>query len=257
VRGHLPEPGRPSLAIVGARAATKAGCDRAGALAARAARHGWAIVSGGALGIDAAAHRAALAVRAPTFAVLGCGVDVIYPDRHAGLYDAIAAAGGVITEYPPGTPPRGPHFPARNRLVSGLADLVLVVEAQLGSGALVTARLASRQGRRLLALGGSPGTEALLASGAAERIESEDDLASVLAGGVPASRRTPPAPLSPLLAALRRLPSRSAGPVELALALGKSLPDTLALVAEAELDGWIRRLPGGAFASLEEVSRAS
>jgi DNA processing protein len=189
--------------------------------------------------------------------VLGCGVDVIYPDRHGALYDEIAAAGGILTEYPPGTPPRGRQFPARNRLVVGLADLVLVVEAQLGSGALVTARLASRQGRRLLAVPGSPGTEALLASGAAERIDSEDDLACVLAGGVAAPRRAPPAPLSPLLAALRGLPARSAGPVELALALGMSLPETLALASEAELDGWIRRLPGGAFASLEEVSRAS
>jgi DNA processing protein len=257
VRGRVPDPQQRGLAIVGARAATTAGCERAGAFAAQAAHHGWAIISGGALGIDAAAHRGALAAGALTFAVLGCGIDVTYPDRHAGLYEEIADAGGLLTEYAPGTPPRGPHFPARNRLVSGLADFVLVVEARLGSGALVTARLASKQGRRLLAVPGSSGTEALLSSGAAERIESEDDLGCVLAGGVPAPRRAPPVPLSPLLAALRQLPGRSGGPVELALALGISLPETLALVAEAELDGWIRRLPGGTFASLEEVSRAS
>jgi DNA processing protein len=245
------------VAIVGARAASLAGCSRAKALAERAAELGWAVVSGGALGIDAAAHRGALAARRPTFAVLGCGIDVVYPDRHAALFEEIAASGGLLTEYPPGTPPRGRQFPARNRLVAALADLVVVVEARIGSGALVTARLAARLGRRLLAVPGSPGTEALLTSGAAERIDDDAGLAVALSGGPAAPARVPPAFLVPLLGALRGLPARRGAPVELALKLGLSLPDTLALVAEAELDGWIRRVPGGGFASLEEVSRAS
>ncbi len=257
VRGGLPDPARPVLTIVGARAASLSRCAAAEALAHLAARRGWVVVSGGALGIDAAAHRGALAAGGPTFAVLGCGIDIVYPERHVGLFEEIArtGGGGLLTEYPPGTPPRAGQFPARNRLVAALADIVLVVEAQPRSGALVTARLACQLRRRLLAVPGSAGTEALLASGAAERIDGADELQRVLDGGGPAPARVPPAALTPLLSVLRGMPARTAGPVELALALGMTLPETLALAAEAELDGWIRRAPGGAFASLEEVSK--
>ncbi len=158
-RGQLPDPTRPLLAIVGARAASRAGCRRTQGLAAMASEHGHTIVSGGALGIDAAAHRGALEAGAPTFAVLGCGVDVVYPDRHAGLFAEIAATGGLLSEFPPGTPPRGKQFPSRNRIVAALAEAVLVVEAQAASGALVTARLAMAMGRPLLAVPGSAGTD--------------------------------------------------------------------------------------------------
>jgi DNA processing protein len=105
-RGRLPDAEGPALAVVGSRAATVAGCKRARDLAAAAARHGYAIISGGAIGIDAAAHRGALDARGATFAVFGCGVDVVYPDRHERLYDEIRRTGGIISGIP-GTPPRG------------------------------------------------------------------------------------------------------------------------------------------------------
>src|SRR5205085_109629 len=131
VRGRAPAPGEMMLAIVGSRATRKASCDRVASLAASLARSGarsrCAVLSGGALGIDAAAHRGALAAGGATFAVLGCGVDVVYPDRHARLYDDLAATGGLISEYEPGTPPRYGQFPARNRIIAALAEAVLVV----------------------------------------------------------------------------------------------------------------------------------
>src|SRR4051794_1241332 len=127
--GRLPRSEAPCVAIVGSRAASGAGCDRTREWAAALAARGVAIVSGGAFGIDAAAHTGALDAGGDTFAVLGCGVDVVYPDRHAALFARITAAGGLLSEMPPGTPPRAKQFPARNRIIAALADAVLVVEA--------------------------------------------------------------------------------------------------------------------------------
>ncbi|HMF43516.1 MAG TPA: DNA-processing protein DprA, partial [Polyangia bacterium] len=160
--GRLPRRGDRGLAIVGARAASTAMCRLASELAASAARRGFTIVSGGALGIDAAAHRGALDAGGVTFAVLGCGVDVVYPDRHAALFAEVAAAGGLLSEYEPGTQPRHGQFPARNRIIAALAETVLVVEAGFASGALITARAAAKLGRKLLAVPGSPGTDDLI-----------------------------------------------------------------------------------------------
>src|SRR5262245_16478731 len=140
--GALPPTTGRALAIVGSRAATRAGVDRAHGLGRDAAAGGWSVVSGGALGIDAAAHEGALALPVRTFAVLGCGVDVVYPDRHRTLFGRICANGGLLSEHPPGTQPRRQQFPSRNRLIVALADAVVVVEAAHRSGALITARIA-------------------------------------------------------------------------------------------------------------------
>jgi DNA processing protein len=247
--GRLPTASDRMLAIVGARATTGAACRRAEALARAAVGAGFGVVSGGALGIDAAAHRGALAAGGATFAVLGSGIDVVYPDRHGPLFAEIAATGGVLTEHAPGTPPRAQHFPARNRIVAALAETTVVVEAQTASGALITARFALKLGRRVLAVPGSAGCDELLASRAAEPIDDAPGLLERLAGRVPAVPAVPTA-FAALVEALR---AGAAAPSALAARLGTTLPATLAVLAEAELAGWARRLPGGKF----EVLRAN
>jgi DNA processing protein len=250
-RGRLPDPARPLLAIVGARAASRAGCRRAEELAATAAARGYDVVSGGALGIDAAAHRGALEVGAPTFAVLGCGVDVVYPDRHAALFEEIVATGGLLSEFPLGTPPRGKHFPSRNRIVAALAAAVLVVEARQASGALVTARLATEMKRPLLAVPGSAGTDALLAAGKALAVTDGAALLAALAGE-PAAPVQVPSELIPLLAVL----AAGASAAEVSRRMGVPIAAALAQLSEAELGGWIRKGPGGVYTSTE-VTRAN
>src|SRR5262249_19174415 len=153
----------------------------------------WAVISGGALGVDAAAHRGALAAGGTTYAVLGCGVDVVYPDRHGQLFAQIAEAGGLLSEYPLGTPPRSGQFPVRKRIGGALARAGLVVEARPRSGALITARLGRETGRRVLAVPGSAGTDALIAAGAALEVEDPASLLARLAGQAAPARAVPPA----------------------------------------------------------------
>ncbi|MGA0103050.1 MAG: DNA-processing protein DprA [Steroidobacteraceae bacterium] len=146
---------RPCIAIVGSRRPTAAGRETAEAFAREFARHGLTVVSGLATGIDAAAHQGTLAAGGLTIAVCASGLDRTYPPRHAGLAVAISTAGALISEFPPGTPPLQHHFPRRNRLISGLALGVVVIEARQRSGSLITARLAAEQGREVFAVPGS------------------------------------------------------------------------------------------------------
>ncbi len=146
---------RPQVAIVGSRAATAAGRETAFDFAARLAAGGFAITSGLAAGIDGQAHRGALAAPGVTIAVCGTGLDRIYPAEHRVLAASIAASGCLVSEFPAGTPPRAENFPRRNRLMSGLARGVLVIEAASRSGSLITARLAGEQGREVMAVPGS------------------------------------------------------------------------------------------------------
>jgi len=180
VRGRLAE--RPAVAIVGARAASAAGMARAHALGRHLAARGVDVVSGGALGIDGAAHRGALAGGGATTVVLGSGIDVLYPQRHAALFEQIVASGGaLVSMFPRGMAPRATTFPQRNPLIAALADIVIVVEAELASGSLGTARAARELGRVVCAHPGSAGCERLLASGAGV-IEDDDDAIAALAG---------------------------------------------------------------------------
>lgn len=155
IKGTLPEEEIPAAAVVGARNCTAYGRQYAEQFASGLSRHGIAIVSGMALGIDGAAQRGALRAGGKTVAVLGCGVDICYPREHIGLYkDILDAGGGILSEYPPGTPPLPGNFPARNRIISGLSDIVLVMEARQKSGSLITADMALEQGKDVYALPG-------------------------------------------------------------------------------------------------------
>jgi len=154
-RGDLGALSLPQIAIVGSRNASAAGARVAEGFAETLAASGFAVTSGLALGIDAAAHRGAMKTGV-TIAVLGAGVDVVYPRQHQALSQQILANGGVIlSEHAPGAPPLRSHFPRRNRIISGLSAGVLVVEAALKSGSLITARLAMEQGREVFAVPGS------------------------------------------------------------------------------------------------------
>lgn len=184
VRGKPELLHRPAVAIVGARNATESGKDNARAFARHLAGRGWTIVSGLARGIDAAAHEGALQAgpgAGATVAVLACGLDVIYPHQHAGLSEDIATAGALVTEYAPGAPALPFRFPDRNRLVATLSRGVLVVEAAVQSGSLITARLALECGREVFAIPGSihaplsRGCHALIRQGA-KLVEQGSDI---------------------------------------------------------------------------------
>lgn len=178
-------PDLPVVAIVGTRTCTAYGEELAEAYGRAAADAGWLVVSGMAKGIDGAAHRGALDVGGPTVAVLGSGIDVVYPRRHRALFDAIANRGGILSEFPPGTRPDAWRFPTRNRIISSLSDVVLVVEAGATGGALITARLAMESGVPVFATPGdvdriaSAGTNALIRDGAFP-VFGADDLREVL-----------------------------------------------------------------------------
>jgi DNA processing protein len=182
---------RPQVAIVGSRAATAAGRETAFDFAARLAAHGFAITSGLATGIDAAAHRGALEAGGITIAVCGTGLDRVYPAEHRALAAAILASGALVSEFPTGTPPQSRNFPRRNRLMSGLARGVLVIEAAARSGSLITARLAADQGREVMAVPGSihnplaRGCHRLIKEGAA-LVETVEDVLATLGISAPA-----------------------------------------------------------------------
>lgn len=199
VAGTLASPHR-SVAIVGARAATMVAVGRAHAIARHLAGHGVHVVSGGALGVDGAAHRGALDGGGTTTVVLGTGVDVWYPARHASLFrDVLAKGGALVSMFPDGSQPRRYSFTKRNELIAALADVVIVVEADVRSGSLSTANAAKKHGRLVAAWPGSPGCDRLLADGAA-LVESEHDaLLAVL--GTP--RERPPVQLDPIALQVR------------------------------------------------------
>ena len=202
VKGNVGHLSRPMLAIVGARNGSAAGQKLARLFASRIGAAGFVIVSGLARGIDSAAHEAAL--ETGTVAVLAGGPDNVYPPEHAILQQRISEEGCLVTENPPGFAPRGQDFPRRNRIISGMALGVLVVEAARRSGTLVTARMAGEQGREVFALPGHPldpraeGTNGLIKSGAT-MVTGPDDILQVLApllreAPMPVARRPAPQP---------------------------------------------------------------
>lgn len=266
---------RPMLAIVGSRNATLHGIDTATELAAHLSHAGWTIVSGLALGIDRAAHQGALQGPGSTLAVMGSGIDRIYPRRHEALGQQIAMQGALVSELPPGTPPAAAFFPRRNRLIAGLSQGVVVVEAAVQSGSLITARLANEGGREVFAVPGpvrsgvSRGCHQLLREGAT-LVESAADVLAICPApamssppsfhrslcGIPrhgADRRAtgvgdsndttlgsgalPQDPLQQrILAALQ---GGAAHPDQLAAHLGLPVQALAAALLELELHGWL------------------
>ena len=262
------------LAVVGSRNPTAQGADNAYQFAKALGATGLTIVSGLALGVDAAAHEGALAPIAPdrslkegdaptTIAVVGTGLDRVYPSRHLDLAHRIARHGLLVSEYPLGTPPLAPNFPKRNRIISGLSQGTLVVEAALASGSLITARLATEQGREVFAIPGSihapqsRGCHALIKQGA-KLVESAQDVleecrwalpaaTSFTAGGT-AVGTDEPAATAPRESAL--LQAMGYDPVGLDALVNRTGMDAASLqvqLLELELDGVVARLPGALF----------
>ena len=180
VRGNLPDERKKAVAIVGARNCSVYGAKAAEEFAFTLAKAGVEIISGMARGVDAAAHWGALQAGGSTYAVLGCGADICYPKSNRKLYEELVQNGGIISEYPNGTAPINWHFPQRNRIISGLADLVLVVEAREKSGSLITADFALEQGKDVYAVPGgiydsySKGCNQLIKQGAGIALSAED-----------------------------------------------------------------------------------
>lgn len=254
---------RPAAAIVGSRNHTPYGADAARLLAAGVAPHA-VVVSGMARGLDAVAHQAALEVGGGTVGVLGNGFGVVYPVANRALYERVAAAGCLVTELAPGERPRVSTFPRRNRIIAGLAGVTVVVEAAVGSGALITADYALDQGRSVLAVPGpitsptSTGCNKLIQQGAKPSLSAADILedlgiaatsASKDRGGLPAAPRLPPDDLSELQQSLFLALSASASHVDVLVAhAGGDTGAVLTALTELELRGLVAQQPGMMFA---------
>ena len=249
---------RPAVAIVGSRAATPYALEVAGQLAADLASRGLTIVSGLARGVDSAAHRGALAGGGETIAVLGSGVDVMYPPEHASLARDIAHRGAVVSELAPGTLPHPMFFPQRNRIISGLSRAIVVIEAGEKSGSLITARCALDQGRDVLAVPGNVlsgrnrGAHALLRDGA-KIVESADDIVEELGLGLaaaPAVLGSLAAPKNdPILASLT--PGEPCDLDTLAERTGLHSSRLLPRLFDLELHGSVKRAGGGRFVRVD------
>lgn len=250
---------RPAVAVVGARACSDYGLAAARWFAGALAARGFAIVSGLALGVDGAAHRAALDVGGITLAVLGSGLDRLYPRCHRQLAASARAGGGcLISEFPPAAPPKPFHFPIRNRIISGLCCATLVVEAAARSGSLITARHCLDQGRELFAVPGPVGpgveraTHALIRNGEAQLVETPEQLCDALAPaglGKKSSRQTSTACFNDPLAKKIYEALDASVPLPLdriSVRLGEdvAIGTLIAKLCELETEKWVERYPG-------------
>lgn len=265
VQGRLQALAEPAIAIVGARHASPGGARSARGFAAGLAAEGWAIASGLALGIDAAAHEGALAAGGCTVAFVGTGLDQVYPGRNRALAGRIAATGAIVSEFPLGMPPLRPNFPRRNRLIAAHSRGVLVVEAARRSGSLITAMQALELGREVFAVPGSVhsplarGCHRLIREGA-RLVEEIDHIREEFPPAMwPRARAGPerpgpvggharPAAMGPVAAAmLARLDWHPASVDELAGRLPFGVADALAALLELELAGLVERLADGRY----------
>ena len=252
VQGRVDVLAQPGLAVVGSRRATAQGLDNARAFGTALSNQGLVVFSGLALGIDAAAHEGALAGSTATVAVVGTGLDRVYPARHNALAQRIAATGALVSEFAPGTPPLAENFPQRNRIIAGLSLGTLVVEAAVQSGSLITARLASEAGREVFAIPGSihspqsKGCHALIKQGA-KLVETAQDIVEELRLQLPAQGSLPleePAQADPLLDALGHDPVTLDA---LGARTGWGASELAVRLLDLELEGRVARLPGGLY----------
>jgi DNA processing protein len=243
----------PRVAVVGTRDCSRGGRDVAFELGRDLAASGVRVVSGLALGIDGAAHAGALEAHgAAPVAVVGSGLDVVYPRRNAALWRRVAATGVVLSEYPLGTPAAPWRFPARNRLIAALADVVVVVESHDAGGALITVEEAQRRDRDVMAVPGSVrspasrGTNQLLLEGAQVCRDADDVLTLLGLDGAASTRRGPdrPAPSGVAALVLDAVGWQPAAPEELLLRTGLSLGDLATHLDRLEEDGWVIRRGG-------------
>ena len=272
-----------AVAIVGSRFATPHGLEVGFKLGQGLAGEGFDVVSGLARGVDAAAHRGALRGGGRTIAVLGCGVDVVYPPEHGQLAEAVATSGALVSEFAPGVPPHGWHFPRRNRLISGISLGVVIVEAAQRSGSLITARCALEQGRSVMAVPGAVlsgrnrGAHALMRDGA-NVVEEARDVIELLqadwhrefnppsaassamgsdtaldslsdpesSGSSGVSSRVPAGPEGdPILRVM--LPGETYRLEDLATETGLAPAALMARLTRLEVGGWVLRVEGGRF----------
>ena len=256
VKGDLKESDDRAVAMVGSRQATHYGRTMAENVARELAQSGITVVSGFARGVDTISHKAALSAGGRTIAVLGCGLDVIYPSQNTSLYKAIPENGAIVSEFPCGTQPEGPNFPRRNRIISGLSLGVVIVEAGKRSGALLTAKHALDQNREVFAIPGnitsitSSGTNTLLKQGA-HLVTSATDVLSELKFMIPDGESSPPIPTVALDAEQARLFNMmDAEPIHvdaLARHSGIKVSRLLGILLDMELKGAVTQVPGKKF----------
>ena len=248
-QGRLELVGRPAVAIVGSRDHTRYGAEVCEALAGGAAAAGITVVSGMARGLDAVSHHAALATGGASIGVLGCGLGVVYPESNRRLYGLMVKDGLLLTETPPGERPKAGSFPKRNRIIAGLARVTVVVEAAVGSGALITADAALDQGKDVLAVPGgvtsptSVGTNRLLRDGAAPVLEL-DDLLSRYPEVTQASRATDPGASTPAGAMIALLQGGPRQADEISATLRMPTSQVLAVLGILEIQGKVVQRPG-------------
>lgn len=256
VRGDPSLLATPMVAVVGSRRASPYAVNAAKSLTRPLVQAGLTIVSGLARGVDAAAHEAALDAGGRTVAVLGNGIDLVYPRANARLFERIAKEGLLVSELPPGSPPKQEHFPVRNRIISGLTYGTVIVEASRRSGSLITARMAAEQGREVFAVPGpifaegSEGTHRLIQYGA-KLVHDANDILEELPRHLRLTQPTAEAftpPASPLAEVLNAFSHSEAVHVDDAAAkLGRSPAALAEALLQLELGGWLRALSGARF----------
>lgn len=262
--GDLDALQQPMVALVGSRNPTPYGLEWAHSCSSALAASGVTVVSGLALGIDGAAHQGAV-TNGRTVAVLGSGLDVIYPQRHLGLAQMVMQQGLLLSEFPPGTQPKPENFPSRNRIVSGLSLGIVVVEAAVKSGSLITARLAAEQGREVFALPGavtnplSHGCHQLIREGAL-LVQNADDIRQELGLDFAApqqadlglereenaqSPETPPVTANTVPTLVTHIDYTMTSTDVIAIRSALAIQELLPQLLDLELSGWLRQVPGG------------